>query len=121
MQDFSNDIMQLQEGLKGELKVIQHYLKEKHRLAVEENWKEDQKVEKRGKKVIEVPSSDLEGEGPEGVRRLGRLEGEKKAPESKPNADKQVVPFQPPEKKSEPETGRAQDYIALPEPPAQEQ
>jgi hypothetical protein len=49
------------------------------------------------------------------------LKGAKKAPESKPDADKQVVPFQPPEEKSEPETGRAEDYIAQMDQPAQEQ
>jgi hypothetical protein len=70
MQDFSNDIMQVQEGLERELKAIQQYLKEKHRPAVEENWKEDQKVEEK-KEVIEVHSSDLKGELPAGVWRLG--------------------------------------------------
>jgi hypothetical protein len=121
MQDFSNDIMQVQEGLEGELKTIRLYLKEKHWPAVEENQKEDQKAEEKGKEVIEVPSSNSEGEQPAGVRRLGLSKAAKKAPESKPDADKHVVPFQPPEEKSEPETGRAEDYIALPDQLAQEQ
>jgi hypothetical protein len=63
----------------------------------------------------------LEGERPAGVRRLGLSKGTKKAPDSKPDADKQVVPFQPPEKKDESETGRAEDYIALRDQLAQEQ
>jgi hypothetical protein len=120
MQDFSNDIMQVQEGLEREFKAIQQYLKEKHRPAVEEGRKEDEKVEGK-KEVIEVHSSDLEGERPAGVWRLGLSRGTKKAPESKPEAGRQLVPFQPPEKKSKPETGRAEDYIALQHPPAQEQ
>jgi hypothetical protein len=35
MQKFSNNIMQVQEGLEGELKLIRNYLQEKHRRAVE--------------------------------------------------------------------------------------
>jgi hypothetical protein len=117
MQDFSNDIMQVQEGLEGEMKAIGHYLQEKQWPAVEE----DRKEEKKGKEVIEVSSSNSEGELPAGVRRLGRSKGAKKAPNSKQDADKQVVPFQPPEKKSEPEAGRAVDYIALQDQPDKEQ
>jgi hypothetical protein len=44
-----------------------------------------------------------------------------KAPESRLDADKQVVPFRPLEKKSEPEARRAKDYIALQDQPAKEQ
>jgi hypothetical protein len=112
MQDFSNDIMQVQEGLERELKAIQQYLKEKHRPAVEKN----QKVEGK-KEVIEVHSSDSEGKRPEGVQRLGFSMEKRNAPDS----DKQVVPFQPQEENSEPDTGRAEDYIALLHQPVQEQ
>jgi hypothetical protein len=105
MQDFITDIMQVQEGLEREFGAIQQYLKEKHRPAIEASQKEDQKVEGK-EEVIEVHSSDLEGEWPEGVQTLGLSRGTKKAPEGQPDLDKQVVPFQPSEEKSEPETGR---------------
>jgi hypothetical protein len=67
MQDFSNDIMQVQEGLEREFKSIQQYLEEKHRPAMEASRKEDQKVEGK-EEVIVVQSSDSEGEWPEGVQ-----------------------------------------------------
>jgi hypothetical protein len=116
MQDFSNDIMQVQEGLEREFKAIRQYLEEKHRPAMEASRKEDQKVE--GKKdVIVVHHSDSEGEWPEWVQTLGVA---KKAPADQPESSKQVVPFQPLEEKGEPVTGKAEDYIALPDQPAQE-
>jgi hypothetical protein len=117
MQQFSNDIMQVQEGLEGEMKAIRNYLQEKHRLAVEQ----DRKEEKKGKEVIKVPSSDSEGGLPAGVWKLGWSKGTTKAPESRPDADKKVVLFQSPEKKCEPEARRTEDYIALQDQLAKEQ
>jgi hypothetical protein len=86
---------------------------------MEASQKEDQKVEGK-EEVIVVHSSDLEGEWPEGVQTLGVSRETKKAPEDQPESAKQVVPFHPSKKKSEP-AGRADDYIALPDQPAQEQ
>jgi hypothetical protein len=84
MQQFSNDILQVQEGLEGELKAIRDLLQEKHQPAVEQ----DQKEENKGKEVIKVASSDSEGGLPAGVRKLGRLTETMKAPESRPDANK---------------------------------
>jgi hypothetical protein len=82
---------------------------------MEASRKEDQKVE--GKKdVIVVHCSDLEGEWPEGVQTLGVA---KRALADQPESSKQVVPFRPLEE-GEPATRKMEDYIPLPDQPAQE-
>jgi hypothetical protein len=87
---------------------------------MEAGWKEDQKVEGR-EEVIVVHSSDSEGQWPDGVQTLGLSRETKEVLENQPDPTKQVVPFQSSKEKSEPETRRAEDYIALPDQPAQEQ
>jgi hypothetical protein len=116
MQDFSNKIMQVQEGLETEFKAIWQYLEEKHRPKREASRKEDEKVE--GKKdVIVVHCSDSEGEWPAGVQILGLA---KRAPADQPESSQQVVSFQPSEENRESATGKAEDYIPLLDQPAQE-
>jgi hypothetical protein len=119
MQHFSNDIIKVQEGLERELQATRDYLQVKHQPAVEQ----DQEEEKKGKEVIKVASSDSEEGIPAGIRKK-KLDGSSeamKASERGPDADKQVVPFRTPEKKSEPEAGRAGEYISLQDKPAKDQ
>jgi hypothetical protein len=116
MQDLSNEIMQVQGGLEREFKAIRQYLEEKHRPAMEASRKEDEKVEEK-KDIFIVHCSDSEGEWPEGVQTLGVAQ---RALGDQPESSKQVVPFQPLEEKGEPATGKAEDYIALQDQPAQE-
>jgi DNA repair exonuclease SbcCD nuclease subunit len=116
MQDFSNEIMQVQEGLEREFKAIRQYLEEKHRPKREASQKEDEKVE--GKKdVIVVHCSESEGEWPAGVQILGMA---KRALADQPESSQHVVPFQPLEEKHKLATGKAEDYIPLPDQLAQE-
>ena len=122
IQDFTNNIIDVEEKLQQEVKATREYLKEKYQLAEVPKAKPT----KVGKVSITLDSSDEEREPRDFVRTMGV--GTKAAkiledrpednPVDQPDSGKQLVPFKLLKEIEEQAAGTTQDFIALSEEPA---
>ena len=116
IQDYSNEIIAVQEGLEAQLKAVLEYLREKPRTAGRSGRKEKKKVE--DKEIVVVDSSNSEQEArdgilPEGVQLLGVGT---RTPADQPEPSNQVVPYQQAEDQEKPEPEMTAESLALPAP-----
>jgi hypothetical protein len=109
IQDFSLDIIAVEEALQRKVVATQEYLKEKYQPAAILKEKPADKC----KIMVDLDESDEERVPGDFVRILGLGRQTEKILEDQPDAFKQLVAYKPLDKKEEPEAKEMPDYIAL--------
>ena len=105
IQDYSNKIIAVQEGLEAQMKTVLEYLHEKHGTAGKSSRKEKKKVD--SEEIVVIDGSNSEGGAqdgilPEGVQLLGVGT---RTPTDEPESSNQLVPYQQAEGAGEAGTG----------------
>jgi hypothetical protein len=107
IQDFSNDIIAVGEGLQRKVVATREYLKEKYQPAV---IPKEQPAD-GGKVMVTLEDSDEERVPGAFVRTLGLGRQTEKIPEDQPDSLKQLVAFKPLEEKEEPKPERCRTTL----------
>jgi hypothetical protein len=114
IQDYSNEIITVQEGLEAQMKAVLQYLHEKHRRAGKSSRKEKKEVD--GEEIVVIDGSDseegaLDGTLPEGVQLLGVGT---RTPTDEPESSNQLVPYKQAEEREKPELEMTVESVTLP-------
>jgi hypothetical protein len=109
IQDFSNDIIAVEEALQCKVVATREYLKEKYQPAAIPK----EKPADGGRIMVDLEDSDEERVPGAFFRTLGLGRQTEKIPKDQLDSLKQLVAYKPLEEKEEPEAGEMPDYIAL--------